>query len=232
MHAANSPDPGWSRHELAEHAVFLFKSSVQPPGESHLSFVSATEEFHSGSSLYIPGGFGHGTAEEGIVKTPEAKFPFIHPDYMNSLEEKKGWTGWLRNSFDLSRIPRIHMAHPSFPGQFQLSEEFKFLCSTCPSSTVLRLLRENWTEYSKWIEDFGQLYEDNLPKKAIRDNNKAWEVECQNGRCTPLQKTVLPGLDPVVDQCSLIPILSLSDPDSSKWCFLHAFGVSTKRNLC
>jgi hypothetical protein len=50
-------------------------------------------------------------------------------------------------------------------------------------------------------------------------------------RSMPLRKTLLPGLDNVVDNCVYIPTLAIRDSKSSKWSMLGIFGVSVKRNF-
>lgn len=211
--------------QLFSHALFMFKASFQPPSGADLWIATNPkkpnrEERARSSRVYIRGDAKPNTIEAKISKQLEREYPFIHSTYY----EEKSLPKWLRKSFGLSTI---HTDNSDSDGSFRLSNEFKFLLKTCASADVLHLLRDHWHEYSKWVEDSGSK-EDNAivkaPRKAIRDTLASTDVQCQSGqdramttRSMPLRKTLLPGLDNVVDNCVYIPTLAIRDPESSKW---------------
>ncbi|OCK83978.1 hypothetical protein K432DRAFT_463823 [Lepidopterella palustris CBS 459.81] len=235
MHGKSSFKPeSLNKDELLSHALFLFKASWQPPENAELWFATTKDERRRGSELYMPGNFKPGSAPARVIKQLEVKFPYIHRDYLHALPEDKRWPVWLCDSLHLCNLPRIATRlSRSSRNKFNLSEEFKYIFQNCQSLDVLQMLREHWDHYSIWIVE-SSLGDDTVDccasKEQIRNAIGLMEVGCKGGTA-PLRRTVLPALDPAVDENPCVRALSIREPKFHRWEVLRNFGVAVKKDL-
>lgn len=117
---------------------------------------------------------------------------------------------------------------------FDLSEEFKLMFSQCDTSDVLQILRDNWQEYSQWVDGAHMQWQD---KSFVASSTKLKSVI---GRCliqtlglkrAHLNKTVLAMIDTELDSGCAIPSVSIQDPAHIGRNFLRYFGVIIKSDI-
>jgi len=116
---------------------------------------------------------------------------------------------------------------------FALSEEFAFMFHKCHTSDVLQLLRDNWHHYSKWIDGAHMKWQnaDFLESSTqLKNSVSASRVQSAKGSL-PLRETVLPMIDPELDEGRLIPALDIKDPQHPAWTLLSHFGVVMKGDI-
>jgi hypothetical protein len=116
---------------------------------------------------------------------------------------------------------------------FALSEEFTFMFRECHTSDVLQLLRDNWHHYSQWIDGAHMKWQntDFLESSTqLRNSLGACLVQSAKGSL-PLQETVLPMIDPELDEGRLIPAVDIKDPQHPEWTLLSYFGVIMKGDI-
>jgi hypothetical protein len=168
-----------------------------------------------------------------IDKSARAKFPFLHCTYLTAFPHKREkWLHWLRKFFNLSTLPRL--AFPPLGSSFVLSDDFKFIFKKCPSSEVLLLLRDNWSHYSKWIEEDrtqDTKSESNRSRSGVRKELALMEVKCHDGIYHPLGETSLPGIESDMDISSHLPILKVPKRENRKWVMFQSLGVAVDESL-
>lgn len=125
---------------------------------------------------------------------------------------------------DFDTIPDVH---DGLGPNFALSEEFEHMFRTCESSDVLQIMRDNWQYYSRWID--GAHMEWQTPgfiasSDYLKDQLGSCVVRTTMGPL-PLRTTILPAIDPWLEQGLAIPALDISDPHHAGWSFLTSFGV-------
>jgi len=116
---------------------------------------------------------------------------------------------------------------------FSLSKEFTFMFRECHSSDVLQLLRDNWHYYSQWIDGAHMKWQnaDFLESSTqLRNSLGACLVQSAKGSLS-LQETVLPMIDPLLDEGRLIPAVDIKDPQHPEWTLLSYFGVILKGDI-
>jgi hypothetical protein len=116
---------------------------------------------------------------------------------------------------------------------FALSEEFTFMFRECQTSDILQLLRDNWNHYSQWINGAHMKWQDTNfleSSSQLRNSLRACLVQCAKG-FLPLQETVLPMIDPQLDEGRLIPAVDIKDPQHPEWSLLSYFGVIMKGDV-
>jgi hypothetical protein len=116
---------------------------------------------------------------------------------------------------------------------FALSDEFAFMFRECQSSDVLQLLKDNWHHYSKWIHGAHMEWQadDFLASTTqLKYALSACRVQTTKGHL-PLQETVLPVIDPELDEGCNIPALAIENPQDPEWMFLSHFGVLIKADI-
>ncbi|PMD64854.1 uncharacterized protein K444DRAFT_554213 [Hyaloscypha bicolor E] len=223
--------------QLLSHALFLYKSSWCPrPGDQRATLWLATTKkgvSRLSLDLYIHGTFDKESTLANITKQLEKRYLFVHPSYLEAVSNDTGWLIFLCKSFGLERMPRlVTNLSANSPDHFKLSEDFKFVFDSCTSVDALELLRDHWQHYSRWIED-GGAFEDTAcraSKVAVRAAIGALEAVCHNG-CFPLQGTLLPAVDHIVDESPFARTLKIRDPENQQWEFLKHFGVAVKRDI-
>ena len=219
--------------ELFSHAEFLYSAKWQPADNSELWFATDQEGCSKGSLMYMEMDLGPHSSITGFLKHEPARFPFLHRKYLSAFsKERERWLDWLRKHFGLSKLP--HLAYPPLGSSFNLSKDFQFVFGACPSAEVLLLLRDNWSHYSKWIEEDTTQYTDsesNRSRAMIRRRLGSMEVKCCDGNKHRLEQTCLPGIDPEVEGSPQLAMLDVPDPSNPKWKVLEILGVAVKKNL-
>lgn len=225
--------------ELVSHTTFMYKASFQPPNGVDLWLATARGGHERSSQVYMETETNLDTAEARIIQQLKEEFPFIHPSYYSAFSDDKSWIIWLQKSIGLSTLPKIHVGEAS-DGSLRLSDEFHFLLKGDVSVDMLLLLRNNWQEYSKWVEGPGAKNGGTTAKASlnnIRDALGGANVPCKTvidqsrpTRFIPLRKTILPGLDSVVDSNAHILKLDIPDHGNPRWSMLSNLGVSVKRD--
>jgi hypothetical protein len=116
---------------------------------------------------------------------------------------------------------------------FSLSDEFSFMFRECSSSDVLHLLRDNWHHYSRWI-DGGHMKWQSIEfiesSTQLKKSIAACLVQSARGPL-PLQETVMPTIDPQLDEGRLIPAVYINQPSHPEWLMLSYFGVIMKGDV-
>ncbi|CZR67360.1 uncharacterized protein PAC_17259 [Phialocephala subalpina] len=103
----------------------------------------------------------------------------------------------------------------------------------CSTSDVLQFMRDNWRHYSKWIDGAHMKWQnaDFLESSTyLRNSLSGSRVQSAKG-AMPLQETVLPMVDPELDERRLIPALNIKDPHHPEWTMLSYFGVIMKGDI-
>lgn len=121
-------------------------------------------------------------------------------------------------------------AKPTLSPTFALSEEFTFMFRECHTSDILQLLRDNWNHYSQWINGSHMKWQDtNFLESSSQSRNSLGADLVQYAKGSlPLQGTVLPMIDPQLDEGRLIPAVDIKDPQHPEWTLLSYFGVIMK----
>jgi hypothetical protein len=230
MHIVPDFDPAeLSTETLISHAVFLYKASWQPPNRAQMWLVSKSGNRHRGSELYVEDVSGRGS-HETIRPLLDLDYPFLHHGYYDAIKvDKKGWISWLCKQFRLSDLPRLVVPSDGSPN-FDLSEDFKIVWE-CDNIGSLRLMRNNWSEYSKWVEEdpFVDTAESRASKARVRKRLSQMPIKCRTGSFQ-LGKTFLPCVDFDMDELPL-PVLNIPDPGDHRWHMLSNFGVSVKKDV-
>jgi hypothetical protein len=116
---------------------------------------------------------------------------------------------------------------------FALSEEFTFMFRECHTADILQLLRDNWHHYSLWIDGAHMKWQNTdflASSTQLRNSLGACIVQSAKGPL-PLQETVLPMIDPHLDEGCLIPAVDIKDPQLPEWTLLSYFGVIIKGDI-
>lgn len=143
--------------------------------------------------------------------------------------ETAGNANWKETSMMITPLSPVSDTEKTFA----LSEEFTFMFRKCHSSDVLQLLRDNWQHYSQWIAGAHMKWQDTTFFKSstqLRNDLGACLVKCARGSL-PLQETVVPMIDPQLDEGCLIPALDIEDPQHPEWTLLSHFGVVMKVDI-
>ncbi|KAF2474923.1 uncharacterized protein BDR25DRAFT_255455 [Lindgomyces ingoldianus] len=114
-----------------------------------------------------------------------------------------------------------------------LSDEFAFMFRECHSSDVLQLLKDNWQHYSKWIVGLHKDWQNNdfrALSAELKYTLSVRRVHTAKG-LLPLKDTVLPMIDPELDEECNIPALAIEKPQDAEWVFLSYFGVLVKADI-
>jgi hypothetical protein len=141
---------------------------------------------------------------------------------------------------EVATMPRL--VQPTTDRGFKLSEDFEFIIKNFPSSDILLLLRDNWDEYSKFIEpDHAEKAskDERITKKFntkefIRSASRLKEklgsmlVNCTTGKKCRLNTTFLPSRELLVASQDGVPFVDIPDADYPRWHVLKTLGVSIK----
>jgi hypothetical protein len=229
---ASGPLRALTRKQLISHATFLYKSSWQPPDSFELWFASEQDEHLHGSSLYIYPTVGENITAAPLLKMLQPSFPFLHRDYGLAFpEDAKAWSQWLTRHFHLSQMPRL-VSSTTGKG-FELSRDFKFILKNGELAHVLKLLRDNWDHYGKWIEQGewdDSSSQQSASKSRVREELASMEITCGR-RKVALGKTILPSIDFDLEDIPSIPFLNVEDPKNHRWQVLSNLGVGVKKDV-
>jgi hypothetical protein len=116
---------------------------------------------------------------------------------------------------------------------FGLSEEFTFMFAHCHSSDILQILKDNWTEYSQWIDGAHMKWQgSNFVKSCdqLKSDIAACSVQTTKAKL-PLRESVLPMIDRHLDESYVTPSLQIGRPEDSEWSLLSHFGVLIKGDI-
>lgn len=116
---------------------------------------------------------------------------------------------------------------------FGLSEEFTFMFGHCHSSDILQILKDNWTEYSQWIDGAHMKWQgSNFVKSCDRLKSDIAACSVQTAKAQlPLREGVLPMIDRHLDESYVTPSLQIGRPKDSEWSLLNHFGVLIKGDI-
>ena len=230
LHRKDDYAPSLSSAQLLSQLIFMFDRGWR--GKRNNSTLWVPTEHNNkrrGSEIYIDS--THPSAAATILSDRQ-RFPFLHADILNATAEdsKDEWYRWLVDSVGLSTHPKlVHLTSEVGPERFQLHEDFRDIMRDQPTKVILCLLRDNWYQYSKYIENLESVAQDrepNVSRRKIREILASMPVRCTDGRTFPLSQTLLP-LEPllkVADGC--VPFLDVPQPDDHKWrSTLHCLGV-------
>lgn len=145
------------------------------------------------------------------------------------------WRNYLIKALHLSEIPKLVIWPREISGLFLPSGHFKYLFAECQTRDVLSVLSDNWHSYSQWIETDSPLKNDSHWSKSrtqLISDLKNTFVSTKDGTPARLRDTVIPGLDRVLDDDSLLPLLDIYKPeDKVLRQRLTNFGVITDNDI-
>jgi hypothetical protein len=116
---------------------------------------------------------------------------------------------------------------------FGLSEEFTFMFGHCHSSDILQILKDNWMEYSQWIDGAHMKWQgSNFVESCdqLKSDIAACSVQTAKAQL-PLRESVLPMIDRHLDESYVTPSLQIGRPEDSEWSLLNHFGVLIKGDI-
>lgn len=223
-----------STEMLVSHANFLFGNpgeSFSPPKNAQLWFVAEYGCHLRGSMLYVDEDATTDSSATRVFADAREEYPFLHSDYSKDYSEqrRKDWVSYIQDHFLVSTLPRLVYSLSGSP--FKLSKDFLFIHRSNPSK-LFWLLRENWSHYSKWIEEKdtkhgGSKLSDDADE--LRKTLAELQVNCVNGETYKLNETFFPIDDPIINRykgISGLPILNIDSADPSGWWMLETFGVA------
>lgn len=112
VHASSDFDPkSLPRDQLISHAMFLYKTSWQPPKTADLWFATMQNQRCLGRKLYIPGSIPANTPAGRIFTLLPKNFAVIHNDYLEASPLDAYWPLWLVNNLGLSMVPSSIAPH-------------------------------------------------------------------------------------------------------------------------
>jgi len=117
---------------------------------------------------------------------------------------------------------------------YQLSEEMHLVMTTWSYRRFLKLLRDNWTVYSTWLDATRVKTPSSQWFLTLRKLVASTKVKCIGySNLQPLEKTTLPlvGHHSQGKIASYVPILDIPDDHNPSWIFLEHFGVQVKVGL-
>ncbi|KXX80773.1 Heterokaryon incompatibility protein 6, OR allele [Madurella mycetomatis] len=129
-----------------------------------------------------------------VLKPYHSQFKFLHERYESELSlHGDDWRPWLVSQFGVALLPRLVLETGR---EFSISNDFRWLCDTDPQ-TALRLLRDRWGHYKRWIvpsENESQALQAVLApsRLAVIHALSHMRVPCRGGGTALLGKTFLP----------------------------------------
>ncbi|KAM0424514.1 hypothetical protein ACHAPT_010228 [Fusarium lateritium] len=226
QHGSDSFKPrDWTTSQLVGHARLLYESGWAPVGRSiDLWFATDDGGRCIGSELYMRPTPGARTfhASDRVFNVLKERFSCIHPGYFSAELHSEADHGseyapyrdlsqahfptYLTTTLQVAQIPRL-VKIDSLTNGFELSDEFRFLVHKCPAEVALHVLLGNWPSYSKWLEMSGDTEkgEPALYKADLVAEIGKWAFKTSHGTLR-LRDTVVPGLDPFIDD-TMLPVL-------------------------
>ncbi len=168
------------------------------------------------------------------TESSQARSPEFQRSQKDKLEgrerlETAGDANWKETPVEItSSVPLFDTEKT-----FALSEEFTFMFGECHSSDVLQLLRDHWHHYSQWIDGAHMRWQNTAFLESsthLKNSLRACLVDSARGSL-PLQETVVPMIDPQLDEGCLIPAVDIKDPQHPEWTLLSHFGVIMKEDV-
>lgn len=163
-----------------------------------------------------------------VLKPYHTQIQFLHERYETELSlHGDDWAQWLVSQLGVALLPRLVLETGE---KFSISNDFRWLCEADPQ-TALRLLRDRWGHYKRWIvpsENESQARQAAFApsRLAVIHALSHMKVPCWGGGTALLGKTFLPrkgvllGLDLRHDDgdgtltpASAVGTQSLLDPD-------------------
>lgn len=220
LHTSLSSANMISGQDLVEHLVFLFRAGWHNRDDADL-WVMTTAGYCRASEAYLRAFEPNGQNFD---------FPVLHQDYSVIIAgDEQSWALWLKEQLEVYEVPRLVRTHGD---EFELSEDMKCIIRNLPSGEFLRLMRDHWDTYSKWLgsdDDTDDNEGWNLSKRALREYIMTSKVECYGGHRYPLKETTLPTVSlREVEGSDSLPLLDIPDPLDKSWSFLEQLGVKIK----
>ncbi|KAK4123607.1 hypothetical protein N657DRAFT_633853 [Parathielavia appendiculata] len=160
-----------------------------------------------------------------------------HKPQVHLLCGQQRYKSWTKDTGTNAQDTVAGLSPPANAGNvsaiFNLSEEFTFMFQECHSSDILQLLRDNWKYYAQWVDGPHMKWQDAdflVLSDRLKKDIGARLVMTAKG-ALPLQDTVLPMIDPDLDQGHLIPALEIEDPLHPEWALLSSFGVLLRPDI-
>ncbi|KAK7427765.1 hypothetical protein QQZ08_005703 [Neonectria magnoliae] len=224
LHTSLSSTGHLSVASLVSQAFFLFQHSWRVPDDARMWVVTETGQRLRASQVYLlPWEVG------------DEFLPILHRDYTAKVDSKgrKRWDGWLTNDLGVRRVPRLV---DDFTNTFRLSREMNLIRDKWASPDFLKLLRDNQTEYSKWLDEKNGA---GMPSwwaassSALKSSLAETEVQClgEPTRARLNETILLPGREGKWTKLAAhFPVLDVPEPEHPSWLFLRDLGVRDGTN--
>ena len=226
---------------LVSQIKFLYAVGWRNPAFQKLWFTSESGQRFRGSQLYQDSSKPHSATK--FFGAHRSKFRFIHKDYLAAEgANRDGWITWLETVMDVATMPRLIQATQD--KGFKLSDDFEFIIKHSPSSNVLLLLRDNWEEYSNFLNPDQAKKWDGQALMSGHDSSKGIAcainlkhklgsllVTCTNGKKHRLDTTFIPSKELLVASQEDVPFVDIPDANDLSWQVLEALGVSIKVDI-
>ncbi|CAH0021674.1 unnamed protein product [Clonostachys rhizophaga] len=223
MHKSSAP-PVVTVKTLISQTIFLFLQSWICPEDIDLWVATDQEKFHRASEVYMR-----------PLEVGGNRFPALHADYLPAMPERQDkWRKWLRQELHISTVPRLIVQVGKH--HFVLSPEMELIRNHWSSADFLTLLRDNWNNYSGWLEpnnhcSWPQAWE--TSRVQLQKQIASFKVQCKGMPGSyPLDQTVLPNVlqDDGEEVITYFRVIDIPDPGEPSWAFLEKFGVIVQPN--
>lgn len=243
-----------SRHALVAQIKFLYDTDWKNPKCQEFWFHSESGELLRGSQLYQTN--PNAPSATTILAAQRRRNRFVHTDFSPLTDQnRKTWSKWLEEEMDVATVPRLVQRSADEMQAWNLSEDFELVLKTFPSSHVLRLLRDNWDNYSRFFDaDQLEKHKDELERKykpskfigemyvgssdafrkgvaTVLDRLRSLMVTCKDGKKHRLDRTFLPKKELLMAAQDEIPFLDIPDSNDSRWEVLQVLGVTTRPDV-
>jgi hypothetical protein len=224
--------------EMISQIRFLYSAEFKNNTFQRFWFTAESGQKFEGSQLYQDSSKPHSATK--FFGSNRSKFPFIHNTYkITAGQDCDSWSTWLEEKMDVATMPRL--VQPSRDKGWEMSDHFEFIIKNFTSSEVLLLLRDNWKQYSAFInpDKMGMDTKQKLIAKydASKFTASAYRLEmklrsmlvtCTNGKKQPLNTTFLPSKDILVAAQDDMPFVDIPDANNEGWKVLEMLGVTIK----
>ncbi|KAF1839660.1 hypothetical protein BDW02DRAFT_486530, partial [Decorospora gaudefroyi] len=233
---AFSSDLKWPHWLVDNLGLSMVPRLVTPLIEPKPQAVSKTQV----SEVAPPASSGHGQTTEDLgidlgnidsaLGLPNATYAPGTAEQETAVDGTAGTRGIL--SIRLSISIKAFRSKPSAQDHdvkvvFTLSDDFIYMFSECQSSDVLQILRENWHHFSRWIDGAHMSWQDReFVASSVELKNRLGSCIVSSASGTvPLRETILPAIDPRLDDGCIIPALDIMTPQHADWRLLGSVGV-------
>lgn len=141
---------------LVSHVVFLFEAGWKPEALTKEKIWVATIDGSAFISSFVYLNSREPYSARQVVSTYKddstlmAHYPFLHARYYEKFSGIEQRT-WLQDNLGLSTVPRLVHPQSQPPKTILLDLGFEALTATVPSLELLQILKNNWTQYRRWI---------------------------------------------------------------------------------